>query len=168
MQLKAESSREGCGTWHLVLFGPFLTLRILFEHGGHQPLRQAKRSLAQATEHIRQVYPAAGGGSIQNAEGADNLQVVPTCCCHAVALVHKKKASLLFLREGNGIAFAVIEVHEGGIGRRPKRHNAQPVARLCRPGADLDRGVGIGKLRKDGWRDEDASVEPGKYFDGFN
>jgi hypothetical protein len=59
-------------------------------------------------------------------------------------------------------------VHERGIGGRPKRHNTQPVARLRHPGADLDRSIGIGGLGEYGWREEDASVEPRKYFDSLN
>jgi hypothetical protein len=169
-KISAEDSYQLklCGTPQLVLFGFFPSLCVLLEHCGHQFLRRAKRSLAQATEHSRQVYPSEGGGNIQDRESADNFQVARASRCRAVAFVHQEKTGILFRCESNGISLASVKVYERGIGRRQERHNAQPFARLHRPRADMARRVGIREFGEYGWWDEDASVEPRKHFDGFN
>jgi len=81
----------------------------LFEHRSHEPVRRAKRSLAKSAKHSWQVYPASGSGNIQNAEGADDLQVAGAG--RAVAFVHEEKTGLLFRCESDGVALAGVEVY---------------------------------------------------------
>jgi hypothetical protein len=95
----------------LVAFRQFLALGVLFEHGGHEAMRRAKRGLTQAVKHSRQIYPSVGGSYIQNTKSSDYPQIARACRIGTITLVDEEQTRLLLYCKSYGVSFASIQMH---------------------------------------------------------